>query len=376
MFARTSTLRRLAKGENGLIRVALYNLGMDDLVAVDAAIVLKAANELIELRQDEDFAASVLGVVHSVIPCDIVSYNEVNLATGKTHAAVFPPTWIPLVDELMPVFEQAVRDNPIARYVAETGCTTATRLEDLVDDDELFQTSFYNDFLSGLLGLRHQLAIGVPSPSWLVFGVALSRGPGDRFTDRDVSLLNALGPHLVHCYQRAAAVRSQGALKQAVAEDGWAVVSTDKHGTVLRIDGDPGAAFMIGRRAPSNILQLLEGPHEDAPLPAAPLKTTSEVGGALVQVHRSVGSGYLMLVRHGGTNLKTSLVDRGFTGRQADVAEHLLLGGTNTQIAGRLGISTGTVRKHLEALYRGLGVQDRASAISHIAGYTSKTGAI
>jgi DNA-binding NarL/FixJ family response regulator len=63
------------------------------------------------------------------------------------------------------------------------------------------------------------------------------------------------------------------------------------------------------------------------------------------------------------------LADAGLTRRQTEVAVELVGGGTNAAIAARLGIAEGTVRKHLEQVFRALGVADRASAIARIRGW-------
>lgn len=57
----------------------------------------------------------------------------------------------------------------------------------------------------------------------------------------------------------------------------------------------------------------------------------------------------------------TRLIDLGLTPRQIDVASALAqTGSTNAQLARSLGISEGTVKKHLEAVFRILGVDSRA----------------
>jgi DNA-binding NarL/FixJ family response regulator len=53
------------------------------------------------------------------------------------------------------------------------------------------------------------------------------------------------------------------------------------------------------------------------------------------------------------------------TPRQWELLRLLATGYTNTQIARRLGISEGTVRSHLEAIYTRLGVSSRTAAVTH-----------
>jgi DNA-binding CsgD family transcriptional regulator len=55
------------------------------------------------------------------------------------------------------------------------------------------------------------------------------------------------------------------------------------------------------------------------------------------------------------------------TPRQRDLVRHLALGKSNRQLAHDLGLAEGTVRKHLEKLYRNLGVHSRAEALARVA---------
>jgi len=50
--------------------------------------------------------------------------------------------------------------------------------------------------------------------------------------------------------------------------------------------------------------------------------------------------------------------------RQWQLIDLLAAGHTNAQIARRLGVSQGTIRKHLENIYRRLRVSSRAAAIT------------
>lgn len=58
----------------------------------------------------------------------------------------------------------------------------------------------------------------------------------------------------------------------------------------------------------------------------------------------------------------------GLTARQTDVVRLVVAGRTNDQIASELGISAGTVRKHLEAVFGMLGVASRAALVARALG--------
>lgn len=56
----------------------------------------------------------------------------------------------------------------------------------------------------------------------------------------------------------------------------------------------------------------------------------------------------------------------GLTRREAEIAELVATGATNQQIAAVAGISPGTVRKHLENVYRKLGVTNRVAVAARV----------
>jgi DNA-binding NarL/FixJ family response regulator len=89
--------------------------------------------------------------------------------------------------------------------------------------------------------------------------------------------------------------------------------------------------------------------------------------------------GVLRHVAHGRTSFPAAVLDRigdrpdeqGLSARQLEVLEELALGRSNREIAGRLFISTNTVKLHLRAIYERLGVSNRVEA-ARLAGDCSK----
>ena len=75
------------------------------------------------------------------------------------------------------------------------------------------------------------------------------------------------------------------------------------------------------------------------------------------RVHQTLGD---------GLPSADALIDAGLTSRQAEVALALSGGGTNPELARRLGISLGTLRKHLERISSTLDVDNRGAAIAAI----------
>jgi DNA-binding NarL/FixJ family response regulator len=56
------------------------------------------------------------------------------------------------------------------------------------------------------------------------------------------------------------------------------------------------------------------------------------------------------------------------TPRQCDLLRLVAAGYTNRQVGSRLGVSEGTVRKHLENIYERLGVSNRIAAVNRALG--------
>lgn len=57
------------------------------------------------------------------------------------------------------------------------------------------------------------------------------------------------------------------------------------------------------------------------------------------------------------------------TSRELEVLQRVAEGKTNAEVAGVLGISTDTVRKHLENAYAKLGVHTRTAAVAALVGH-------
>ncbi len=105
----------------------------------------------------------------------------------------------------------------------------------------------------------------------------------------------------------------------------------------------------------------------------------STLAPLLAAAHRHVVSaaGHL-LPQHGATRqddawvpqdalaavMMKRLIAAGLTVRQSEAIVHAAAGATNSQIGRAMGISSGTVRKHLEYAFKVLGVKSRAGAVA------------
>ena len=93
------------------------------------------------------------------------------------------------------------------------------------------------------------------------------------------------------------------------------------------------------------------------------------VEGHLSAIFDRLGVGdRLDIVRGGGSAVADPAVLAALTPRQADIARELVAGGSNAEIAARMGIGVKTVEKHLHGIYRTLGTSSRAGAVARLLG--------
>jgi DNA-binding CsgD family transcriptional regulator len=83
----------------------------------------------------------------------------------------------------------------------------------------------------------------------------------------------------------------------------------------------------------------------------------------LIQAYRNAIA-YSNIARGASEVLRAALVAHGLTAREADVLGLVALGGSNRDVATRLGVSDRTVQKHLEHAFRKLHVTTRSAASS------------
>lgn len=84
----------------------------------------------------------------------------------------------------------------------------------------------------------------------------------------------------------------------------------------------------------------------------------------LIALANLIGCDVVLIAETVTEQLRRQNLEQRLTARQQEILTLVAEGCTNAQIASRLSISAGTVRKHLENAYRILGVSNRIAAIS------------
>jgi DNA-binding CsgD family transcriptional regulator len=271
-------------------------------------------------------------IAHSVRPGDEDVYS------GVDWAAVMP-----VVKAECPVF---------ARF--HPGDFSTLKISDVVSRRELYRTPMYSLLLKPC-GFKDSLELRLCIGPGRIAKVGFDRGGRD-FSARDRALLDVVNPHLVRLYRShenrrrlSAALALHESMQAAVvlleADDRVAFASTAARELFKRYFGK------WGMRLPDSVAAWVR---ERRVAVGEPLRIDS--GNRSLAVH-FVDNALLLEERRRLPRL---------TPRERQILDLVAEGKTNAQIAERLWVSPGTVRKHLDNVYAKLGVHTRTAAAAFV----------
>ncbi len=273
-------------------------------------------------------------------------------------------------------FPRLVLQNPILRFQRETGDASARRISDFITLGELHQLELYQRIYRHL-GVEFQVAFALVTKEPLVVAIALNRHEYD-FDDEEVSFLNVLRPYLVEIYRNVREL-----------DEFWRAPPPTPHGTRAMVHPDDQ-----GRRAESSALSLElltryfgppEGPsglpdvvnawvHEqrvrrlDDGRPRLHLPLVKVVDGREVVARYIVGTAIrldaFVIEERSVVRGAADLIALGLTTREAELLFLLIQGASTFEISQSLRVTTGTINKHLQHIYRKLGVSNRIAAVA------------
>lgn len=359
--------------------------------------VLEFLREADTVTGGDPFPPSLVGALRALVPCYGVGFCELDQLHERLLAEscncedvecfYTAPEDVPegREDER---FWSLVLENPVTAYQRATRDFRAIKLSDFVTVGEWHRTQFYNELL--LDGTcEYQMKVGIPSPLWHTKNFMLQNGRDRRdFDERDRLVLNLLQPHLAARY-RDAAVRRRAAAAVAALEA--AAEEANEQGVVLlRPDGRIEFASVRARRM---VADYFPGAAEgDLPLaladwvrrqetrvngdglppPASPFTVFGRGGRLNAFWVRPAEPGALatVLLREEATARDVP----NLTMRETEVLTLVAEGKTNAEVARALWVSPHTVRKHLENIYKRLGVATRTAAVARVFGTSLAPG--
>jgi DNA-binding CsgD family transcriptional regulator len=329
-----------------------------------------------EAQDLDDFGRQSLAALAALVPFDLGTYNELDPLAERVRFDLYP------TDSVRPEWDWSTyaiyaTQNPLVDYVQRTKDGQARRLSDFIELDDLQALDLYTHVLEPL-GAIYQVGITLTTRRPLLVGIALCRRDRD-FDDDEVSLLDAMRPHLVQAYrsvqiltEHRAALRS---ISAALRTEGRAVVTL--RGEQPGVGTDPSALELLHAHfasageglLPVAVLGWLRterehyaaGSLERVLEPLVDVRGTDRLMVRLIP-GQATEPDLLLIDERNTSHDIAALQELGLTAREAEVLHRISLGETTTAIATGLAMRPNTAKKHLEHIYRKLGVSTRSAA--------------
>lgn len=339
----------------------------DHTLVLDALVAAAAAPD-----QDAWVRAALRGVA-SAVPADVVTLNEVDPVEDRVVYAVEPAAWhAPAARERL--LAELQHEHPLIARYAETGDGSATAISDLVDEGTWHASEIYRRVYAPM-GVEDQLSITLPARRPVIVAIVASRSEWG-FSARDRAVLDLLRSHLAHSWRT---VRERARMHDLLSVAGRAMAS---EGSGIVILGEPPTALTPG--AMTALYRWYGAPAVDSPFPPrvaawlAAARTAGDLDPVPPLIARRAGrtaflrhlpaagsqpEALVVRVRPGRPELD-ELAALGLTARESEVLRAVATGASNAEVAARLDISPGTVKKHLDNVYAKIGVGSRTQAVA------------
>jgi DNA-binding CsgD family transcriptional regulator len=357
---------------------------MEYLTFNDTQSLLQGIQTLYTFCDLETFGVDALTILHQLVPSDLPTFHTTEVRTRRISHSFLPdcPGFTPEIDR---VIDRHFGEHPIIHHMPQT-LHGAYQLSDFVSQQELHcLEGLYQQFLRPL-DLEAQITFFLPNPnsgSWrevtqadtTLVGFSLHRTQS--FTERDRLILNLLRPHLFQAHSNAQHYQrlQQDISKLQQSLHHLDLVILNPAGQVQSIS--PQAILWletyfskptISLQPPDHLWawikhQVTQNPdRQTTPLP---LRIQQDGKQLIIRlVIDPIGEQYLLLLEEQPIFLSESLDLLGLSQRETEILFWVVKGKDNKAIAVQLSIGHSTVSKHLESIYRKLGVQSRTEAIA------------
>jgi DNA-binding CsgD family transcriptional regulator len=283
-----------------------------------------------------------------------------------------PPDSLP--SSLLEIFNAHVGEHPLVPKLVDAKTTETLRITDCIRFRDFERTGLFNEFYT-LVGVQHQMSTRLEIEPELAYSCTLSRSRRD-FAEHDRAALDLLKPHLVNAIRIArelAKLRHDLDLLETITTKGILVLSMGLKPNYVNRAGTSMLDRFFGKQRsvglPDELVRFIKSEHAKHlgnayALPAELIISGPYTAGLHCRVAFDDQAGEISVIfderRDFGVD---ELRAWGLTERQAEILLWAYKGKSDEMIGLLCGISTRTVQKHLEHIFRKLGVESRLSAI-------------
>jgi DNA-binding CsgD family transcriptional regulator len=343
--------------------------------------VLRFVRELDDAPDETTYAREMLIGLERLIRYDAAGFNDLDLAVGTIRWLTIPREVEDVADRA--ALERNIDQHPLFLAFQRTRDSRAMKVWDFVRPRDFHATALYNDFYRDL-SFEHQLiSQWMVSPNRL-FAVSLFRGKRD-FSERDRGVFDLVQPHVVSGQRTVRArMRTRTLLamfERSLERNGQNAVLTSAGGHIdLLVGGaEQWLESFFGRAPAGSLPEELAGwvsnerarhlTDAAAPRTARSLVKDGELGHLevlFVPAASSAEPDALLLTLTPRDRLQHSAAR--LTRRETEIMAMVADGHSDAEIADALVIRPDTVKKHLQRIYRKLGVHSRTAALARTRG--------
>lgn len=352
----------------GRRRHSTGHVAAEDLRRVDA-FVRQCYGQL----DPDAFVEVVLDGLPRIVASELTTYNEMNVVTRtsrdrSTPADVASP-------ERVRIWNAVMHQHPVLMHVARTGDGRAHKISDFLPVSAFHRLALHGEHFKPQR-VEDMMGIALAVAPDVVVGIAVHRARRS-FTDRDRAMLDLVRPHVTQAYRNAQswyqATQALAAIDTALDALGQSIVVLTPARRV-KAAGGQGVRWIAeyfgvpcrGGRLPDALDQWVRA-EQASRWPAAagarvPLVVDRGESHLVIRVVVEADRVLMLLAEHDRRSMSQALVASGLRPREVDVLIWVSRGRSNPEIAEILGMSPRTVEKHLESIFRKLGVENRTAA--------------
>lgn len=336
------------------LQAALQTMKLSQIASTSREIAA-AANEALDFPET---TRHLMRLIRGLVPCESINLGTIDLESEEGFHFSLDGFLMPAERRaLLPHFKH---QHPMLEHARRHGYNPPLRFTDFYSRRQFEERPLYRECYRGYT--HSMLTFGVAAPPGLNVSFVLSREDKD-FSDDDCQALAVLQPLIA------------SVLHQRMLRDAYQVKHVNGPST--------GVAYGIGPNlqvADTQAMELLQthfptsNRHRLSPAlwtalllqfgQVTPVKSFPEGGRLYIRIGPSLNAWRMEIWEADGHVPDNVLADFRLTNRQGEVARWLAMGKSNAEIALILGISARTVEKHLETIYRQLGVENRIAAMS------------
>lgn len=346
-----------------------------ELSTADYTAVLGRLPELYVLQDLSVLPNSMLTIVRALIPNLFCSYNELSHEPRNVVLTCLPGDWRDRMEPYMAEGSKHLDGHPLYTHFLRAPELVPRSISDYLSEEEWRQTGFFTTMMGKVGALDTMIFLLKTSRQALIF-IGINRAEWG-FSERDRQVARLLQSHFSAAYENAIAFTNAQALALVAHPDG----DLNRSGVVVI---DPkGQILHTNERALHLIRKYFKGDIWGAALPpmvanwlsrdgsmGLPVSVLEEIIGdnrlSIRWTLQSNGSRILLLQEQSAATGAESISSAGLSPREAEVLHWIAEGKSNPEIGKILSISGRTVEKHVETVYKKLGVENRMGAVLRV----------